>query len=161
MGLFWKLKYAVFLSTVSGFWFFWTASEPLSWSGSYGWCSKFLVKTHRAPGQRLAILFESNTRGAVMKCIVGSDSADASSVGVRLLSHVWLSASLWTVAYQAPLSVKLSRQECWSGLPFLTPGDLPNPGIEPKSLASPAFSVEFFTRATREVPFNAVAIGMC
>ena len=39
----------------------------------------------------------------------------------------------WTVAHQAPLSVGLSRQEYWSGLPFPSPGDLPDPGIEPRS----------------------------
>ena len=41
----------------------------------------------------------------------------------------------WTVAYQAPPFVGSSRQECWSGLPFPSPGDLPNPGIEPRSPA--------------------------
>ena len=41
----------------------------------------------------------------------------------------------WTVAYQAPPSMGFSRQECWSGLPFPSPGDLPNPGIEPGSPA--------------------------
>jgi len=41
----------------------------------------------------------------------------------------------WTVAHQAPLSMGFSRQEYWSGLPFLSLGDLPNPGIEPGSLA--------------------------
>ena len=41
----------------------------------------------------------------------------------------------WTVAYQAPLSMGFSRQEYWSGLPFPSPGDLPNPGIEPGSPA--------------------------
>ena len=47
--------------------------------------------------------------------------------------HVWLSATLWTVAYQALPSMGFSRQEYWSGLPFPSPGDLPNPGIEPWS----------------------------
>ena len=42
-------------------------------------------------------------------------------------------ATPWTVAYQAPLSMGFSRQECWSGLPFPSPGDLPDPGIEPGS----------------------------
>ena len=46
-------------------------------------------------------------------------------------SHVQLFATLWTVACQAPLSMGLSRQEYWSGLPFPSPGSLPNPGIEP------------------------------
>ena len=45
---------------------------------------------------------------------------------------------IWTVAHQAPLSMGFSRQEYWSGLPRPPPGDLPNPGIEPISLASPA-----------------------
>ena len=52
-------------------------------------------------------------------------------VKVKSLSHVRLFATPWTVAYQAPLSMGFSRQECWSGLPFPSPGDLPNPGIEP------------------------------
>jgi len=42
----------------------------------------------------------------------------------------------WTVAHQAPLSMEFSRQEYWSGLPFPSPGDLPNPGIEPRFLPS-------------------------
>ena len=52
---------------------------------------------------------------------------------MKSLSHVRLFATPWTVAYQAPLSLGFSRQECWSGLPFPSPGDLPNPGIEPGS----------------------------
>ena len=44
-------------------------------------------------------------------------------------------AILWTVACQAPLSMRFPRQEYWSGLPFPSPGDLPDPGIEPMSLA--------------------------
>ena len=51
----------------------------------------------------------------------------------------------WTVAHQAPLSTGFSRQEYWSGLPFPPPGALPNPGIEPGSLESPALAGEFFT----------------
>ena len=59
----------------------------------------------------------------------------------------------WTVAHQAPLSMGFPRQEYWSGLPCPPPGDLPNPGIEPASLASPALAGGFFTNwATREVP---------
>ena len=52
---------------------------------------------------------------------------------VKSLSCVRLSATLWTIAYQAPLSMGFSRQEYWSGLPFPSPGDLPNLGIEAKS----------------------------
>ena len=51
----------------------------------------------------------------------------------------------WTVAHQIPLSVGFSRQEDWSGLPFPSPGDLPNPGFEPESLTSPALAGRFFT----------------
>ena len=54
---------------------------------------------------------------------------------VKSLSHVRLFATPWTVAYQAPLSVGFSRQGCWSGLPFPSPGDLPDPGMEPGSPA--------------------------
>ena len=53
----------------------------------------------------------------------------------RLLSRVRLFATPWTVAYQAPLSIEFSRQGYWSGLPFPSPGDLPNPGIKPRSPA--------------------------
>ena len=56
------------------------------------------------------------------------------------LSHVWLFATPWTVTHQAPLSMGFSRQEYWSGFPFPTPGDLPDPGIETMSLASPALA---------------------
>ena len=50
-----------------------------------------------------------------------------------VLSYVQLFATPWTVAHQAPLSMGFSRQECWNGLPFPPPGNLPNPGIEPES----------------------------
>ena len=54
---------------------------------------------------------------------------------MKLLSRVWLFATPWTVAYQALPSIGFFRQECWSGLSFPSPGDLPNPGIEPGSPA--------------------------
>ena len=54
---------------------------------------------------------------------------------VKLLSHVQLFATPWTVAYQVPLSMGFSRQEYWSGLPFPSPRDLPDPEIEPGSPA--------------------------
>ena len=57
---------------------------------------------------------------------------------VKSLSHVQLFATPWTVAYQAPLSMEFSRQVYWSGFPFPSPGDLPDPGIEPGSPASQA-----------------------
>ena len=57
-------------------------------------------------------------------------------VKVKSLSRVRLFATPWTVAYQASPSMGFSRQEYWSGVPFPSPGDLPDPGIEP---GSPAF----------------------
>ena len=54
-------------------------------------------------------------------------------------------ATPWTVAHQVPLSMEFSRQEYWSGLPFPSPEDLPNPGIEPMLLMSPALAGRFFT----------------
>ena len=63
-----------------------------------------------------------------------------------LLSHfssIWLFVTLWTIA-QAPLSMGFSRQEYWSGLRCPPPGNLPNPGMEPVSLMSPALADGFF-----------------
>ena len=72
---------------------------------------------------------------------------------VCVLSHNWLFATPWTAAYQAPLFIGFPRQRYWNGLPFSSPGDLPDPGIEPMSLASPALTGGFFTTcATWEAP---------
>ena len=60
-------------------------------------------------------------------------------------THVQPFVTLWTAARHAPLSIRLPRQEYWSGSPFPPPGDLPNPGIEPSSLVSPALAGRFFT----------------
>ena len=67
-------------------------------------------------------------------------------VCVKLLSHVQLFATLWTVEYKAPLSMGFSRQEYWSGLQFHSPGDLLNPGIE---LWSPALQADALTSEPR------------
>ena len=56
-------------------------------------------------------------------------------VKMKSLSPVRLFATPWTVAYQAPQFMEFSRQEYWSGLPFPSPWDLPDPGIEPRSPA--------------------------
>ena len=53
---------------------------------------------------------------------------------VKSLTCIWLFATPWTVAYQASPSMGFSRQEYWSGLPFPSPGDLPDPGIKPHFL---------------------------
>ena len=63
-------------------------------------------------------------------------------VKVKSLSRVQLFVTPWTVAHQAPPSMGFSRQEYWSGLPFPSPGDLPDAGIEP---GSPAFQADALT----------------
>ena len=72
-------------------------------------------------------------------------------VKVKSLSRVQLFATPRTVAYQAPPSMGFSRPECWSGLPFPSPGDLPDPGIEPRS---PALRRRFTVWAIREAGSN-------
>ena len=77
-----------------------------------------------------------------------------------MLSHfsrVWLFVTLWTVARQAPLSMGFPRQEYWSGLPFPSPGDLPNPGIEAASPVSLALVGGFFT--ARAIWCSAYLVG--
>ena len=63
---------------------------------------------------------------------------------VKALGCVWLLVTSWTVTHQAPLSIGFSRWEYWSGLPCPSPGDLPDLGIEPMSLISPALASRFF-----------------
>ena len=72
-------------------------------------------------------------------------------VKVKSLSHVRLFATPWTVACQAPPSMGFSRQEYWSGLPFPSPGDLPDPGIEPGSPALESVAL------TSEPPGNPIS----
>ena len=72
-------------------------------------------------------------------------------------TRVRLFAILWIMVGQAPLPMRLFRQEYWRGLPRCPPGDLPNPGIEPThvsaSLMSPALAGGFFTTSTTGKPF--------
>ena len=63
-------------------------------------------------------------------------------------SYAQLCATLWTVACQAPLSMGFSRQKYWSRMPCLPPVDLPNPGIKPSSLRSPAPAGRFLSLST-------------
>ena len=72
----------------------------------------------------------------------GNPHSEACACVLSHLSRVWLLAILWTVAHQALLSVGLSGQEYWSGLPCPPPGDLANPGIEPTSPMAPALQVD-------------------
>ena len=68
------------------------------------------------------------------------------------LSVVSDSVTPWTAAHQVLLSVGFTRQEYWNGLLFPPPGDLPNPGMEPQPLVSPALAGWFFTTAPAERP---------
>ena len=70
-------------------------------------------------------------RSITMNKASGGDGISIKSERCR--SVVSDSATPWTVAHQAPQSMGFSRQEYWSGLPFPSPGDLPDPGIEPRS----------------------------
>ena len=72
-------------------------------------------------------------------------------VKVKSLIRVRLFATPWTVAYQAPPSMGFSRQECWSGVPLPSPGDLPEPGIEPRS---PALQADALPSGPPEKPLN-------
>ena len=71
---------------------------------------------------------------------------------VKSLSRVQLFVTPWTIAYQAPWSMEFSRQEYWSGLPFPSPGDLPNPGIEPGVPALQALPSEPPGKMVKDLP---------
>ena len=66
----------------------------------------------------------------------------------------------WTVTHQAPLSIEFSRQEYWSGLPFSSPGDLPNLGIKPRSPALQTDSLLFQHQGSPEVQFTPGKMGI-
>ena len=82
-------------------------------------------------------------------CDWNTDEGNESEVKVKSLSRVQLFATPWTVAYHSPPSMGFSRQEYWSGLPFPSPEDLPNPGI--KSGSSHIVGRRFTIWATREI----------
>ena len=97
---------------------------------------------------RCPISYTSGNRCTSFLSSLQSQEVHVNKTPRCVLSHfsrVRLCVTLWTVARQAPLSMGCSRQEYWSGLPCPPPGDLPDPGIEPMSLTSPALAGEFFT----------------
>ena len=75
-------------------------------------------------------------------------------VRAQLLSRVQVFTTSWTVAHQAPLPMRLSQQEYWSGLPFLAPGDLLEPGIESASPEAPELAGGFFTTESPGKPLQ-------
>ena len=94
---------------------------------------------------------EEGGEGGTLPCTGGSPVFwveclwDLHACVLSCFSRVWLYATLWTVACQGPLSMRFSRQKYWSGFPCPPPGDLPDPGIKPASLKSPALTGRFFT----------------
>ena len=79
-------------------------------------------------------------------------------VKVKSLSRVQLFVTPWTVTHQAPLSMGFSRQEYWSGVSFPSPGDLPDPGIEPRS---PALQADALTSEPPGKPFIRKGVEFC
>ena len=77
---------------------------------------------------------------------------------MKSLSRVRLFATTWTVAYQATPSMGFSRQECWSGLPFPSPGDLPDPGIEAES---PSLQADALPSEPPEKPKTSLSVQKC
>ena len=104
--------------------------------------------------RRLTVACVLTTRGGHGACslhVVGVVTVCSCS---SVQSRVRLSAAPWTVARQAPLSMGLSRQAYWSGLPFSPPGVLPDPGIEPVSPLSPLLQVDYLPLNHRGSPLD-------
>ena len=128
----WKqTKYPSVESQLNKLWYIYTFEFVLTWVSSGRGSSLALF---------LFVPFQS-----VVGCVV-----------LCVLSHVWLVATLWTVAPQVSLSMGFSRLEQWSELLFPSPGDFPNAGIEPVSLTSPALEGRFLTTAPPGKPFQSV-----
>ena len=107
-----------------------------------GWNLSPTTVSNQHTGQLLSDLHENCLRffpGAATGCKVHC---------ARMLRSVRFFETPWTVAHRAPLSMVFSRQENWNGLPFPTPGDLPNPGIKPASLMSSELAGRLFTTST-------------
>ena len=107
-----------------------------------------LLKTKIKSKSRTTIGFSNPTPGHVSG-ESHSLKRYAYTVSVKLLSRVWLFAIPWTVAYQAPPSTELCRQEYWSGLSFPSPGDLPDPGSDPRS---PHYSQTHYCLSHQKAP---------
>ena len=99
------------------------------------WAAIYGVTQSRTRLKRLSSSSSSLIYASLMAQLEKNLLAMQEKVKVKSLSRVQLFATPWTVAYQAPLSMGFSRQQYWSGLPFPSPGDLPDPGIKPRSPA--------------------------
>ena len=119
------------------------------WSHKFYWIRAPLLWPHltlitslKAPSPNIATLHHIYVRASVW--ISGRHRCSV-HMCMCVLNCVWLFATPWTVAHWAPLSTGSSKQKYWSGLPFPALGDLPDPGIESASLASPELAGRFFT----------------
>ena len=83
------------------------------------------------------------------------------SVCVCVCVYVYPFITRWTVAHPDPLAMGFSRQKYWSGLPFRPPGNLPNPGMEPTCLASPALAGRFLTTEPPGKFYQYIYLYMC
>ena len=115
---------------------------PLTSTSKHTWSDSLLI-----PGLKFREIFHDFpvTFSYCLRLIFRYKKVHACVCVLSRFSHVQVFATLWTIAHQAPLSMGFSRQEYWGGLPCPPPGDLPNPGIEPTSLMSPALAGGFFT----------------
>ena len=97
------------------------------------WPTGFMFFLHQVQTSDVLVLLSSDL--ASWK-VSGLFTRAMLCAGLTCFSHVQLFATPWTIVHQVPLSMGFSRQEYWSGLPFPSPGDLPNPRLEPMSLVS-------------------------
>ena len=98
-------------------------------------------------GTRLAVSQPGQLRGFIF-VFIGIFRKQLAVTIWKCQSLISLFATPWTAACHVPLSMGFPRQEYWNGLQFPSPGDLPNPGMEPPPLNSPALADEFFTTST-------------
>ena len=117
-------------------------SRPEYWSGLVTRFKSCLTlcdpRDGSPPGSSVPGILQARTLEWVA---ISFSNASKWKVKVKSLSCVRLFATTWSAAHQAPLSMGFSRQEYWSGVPFPSPGDLPNPGIKPRSPALQADSL--------------------
>ena len=99
------------------------------------WCYWDFNQGFSAPSPKMFRILHSCRLQAVQSILIDSKTE------TWLLSRVWLFVTPWMVAHQYPLSLGFSRQEYWSGLPFSSPGALPDPGLKPGSYALQAISL--------------------
>ena len=106
------------------------------------------------PSKSNSSLENPPTRPRLMSSRTTALRSETSDMCDQLLSDIWLFVALWTEPYQSPLSMDFSRREYWSGLPFPTPGDLRDSGIEPTFFASPVLVGRFFSTVLPGKPFS-------